>query len=249
MQQLSPAEVVVAQGDRSGVERWFYIGTALVALGITVVAFTPSIIDSTSRRAPLTPLVMLHAALFGAWLILYLVQALLAATQRLRLHRRLGTAAVMLAIAMLVVGYQSTMAMVRRGFDLSGDLSVTGSALDQTVFQLGGLANFGVLVGAALIFRGRPAVHKRLMVLALFGALIGAPLAHLLGHFRVPGPVIVPIMAILLFSHAIHDRLSRGRMHPVAFWGALIVFVELNVFATVIGPSAAWQQMVAWLAA
>jgi hypothetical protein len=42
----------------------------MVALAIAVAGFAPSIIDQTSRRAPLTPLVVAHGAVFAAWLLI-----------------------------------------------------------------------------------------------------------------------------------------------------------------------------------
>ena len=39
------------------------------------------------------------------------------------LHRRLGLAGASLAIGLVVSGYMATVQMVRRGFDLSGDLT------------------------------------------------------------------------------------------------------------------------------
>jgi hypothetical protein len=48
---------------------------------------------------------------------------------------------------MMVVGYQTSIEMVRRGFDLSGHLSKFGPALLNTTFQLIGIPLFGGLGG------------------------------------------------------------------------------------------------------
>jgi len=247
MRQETTAGLVHAVGVHPGVERWFYIGTAFVALAIVVAGFAPSIVDQASRRGPLTLLAAAHGALFTAWLILYLIQTSLAAAGRIALHRRFGATAAGLAIMMVLVGYQTTIVMARRGFDLSGDLDAARDPLQNMVFPLGNLVDFSVLVGVALRYRRRPAVHKRLMLLAVFGALMPAPLAHLLGHFGANGALIVPILAALLFSSAVHDRVRHGRVHPVSLWVGIVLFLLANVRAVVIGPSAAWHRFAAWL--
>ena len=55
----------------------FYVGSAIALLAIAIVAFVPGMIDSSSRRGPLTLLAAVHAAAFFGWLVLYLVQTVL----------------------------------------------------------------------------------------------------------------------------------------------------------------------------
>ena len=151
---------------------------------------------------------------------------------------------------MVLTGYATAVAMARRGFDLSGDLRVEGDPIGQMVFQLGDLVTFSVLVGAALWWLRRPEAHKRLMMLATLGGLMAAPLAHLLGHFpavRDRPPAIMLPLAALYFSCAAHDRLTRGRIHPVSLWVAIALLVSANLRAAVIGPSPAWRQFTTWL--
>jgi len=95
---------------------------------------------------------------------------------------------------MIPLGYLTSIAMVRRGFDLSGDLRVDHDPAYEVVFPLGDLFTFVVLLTAALSYRRHPDMHKRLMLFANI-ALMPAPLAHLIGHVRwlaaLPGAIIV----------------------------------------------------------
>ena len=94
-------------------------------------------------------------------------------------------------------------------------------------------ANFGILTGLGLSFRHRPAVHKRLMLLAL-GVLVLTPLIHLSGHLigRWPGlyaPLNLGIFIAanaLPFSVAVHDKVSDGRVHPISLWVPVLLIVE-----------------------
>ena len=169
---------------RASADHRFYVSSAIVALVVAMVAFAPGLLDASSRRGPLTPLAALHSATFTGWLILYLTQTLLASRGNLRLHRRLGVAGAVLAPVMMVVGYQTTIEMVRRGFDLSGDLERLGPIMLNTSFQILGMPIFGGLVLAALLYRRRPDIHKRLMWLTIPAALIGAPVAHIRRSLR-----------------------------------------------------------------
>jgi hypothetical protein len=230
---------------------------------LSVVGFGPSLLDQSRRNAPSSPLVAAHGIATGAWLLLFLTQAILVATRRTAVHRRLGAIGPVLAAVMIVVGYVAIIEFGRRGYDLSGDvtraLSRTGSRRPDPaglLFPLAGFLNFGVLAAAGLWYRHRPGVHKRLMLLAVV-PLAGEPVIHLVGHLtghwpslRGAGiPVSVPITILLLSASAIHDRLSRGCIHPVSLWVPIGLFAWQNVLVLVVLPSAAWHQFAAWLIA
>ena len=246
--QVPTAGPVFATPTRNvSAEHPFYVGSAIIALAIALAAFLPGIIDPASRRGPLTPLIGLHAAVFSGWLILYLVQTVLASTGNIRLHRRLGVLGSVLAVAMIVIGYRTTIEMVRRGFDVSGDLERLGPVILQTSFQLWGLAVFGVLVLAAVLNRRRPDVHKRLMWMTI-PPLLGAPVVHAIGHFGLP-LVVAPLANLtLLAANPLYDRIVIGRMHRVSLWGGVLLIIFANFLAVVVSPHPAWQRFVLWLA-
>ena len=230
--------------------RRFYVGMGLTALGIVLVGFGPGLWNTGDRKAPLSLAVGLHAGVFTAWLLLFIAQATLVGRGRMGIHRGLGYVGAALAVLMIVTGYNTAIEMTRRGFDLSGDLDAASDPFGQMVFQLGDLLSFGVLVGAGIWYRRRPEVHKRLLLLATVGSLMGAPLAHLLSHFpalRGTPAILVPL-AMLYSAHAVHDRFYRGRIHPVSLWGAIALFVWANLRAAVIGPSTPWREFARWLA-
>jgi hypothetical protein len=110
---------------------------------------------------------------------------------------------------------------------------------------------FGILAGAGLFYRNRPAVHKRFMLLALLGGLTNTPVAHLIGHWSALQPwaaIIFPVSTLAFLSaSAVYDKVSQGRIHPVSLWGAVLVFVTGGVFFSVIQPSAGWRELTTWL--
>ena len=226
----------------------FYVTMSFVAIAIATAGFLPGLLNSAGRLAPVTPLVAVHGVVSFAWLILFFVQTALVTAGRTDLHRRLGIATAALIIPMIMLGYFSAIAMTRRGFDLSGDLNIKSNPLFQLIFPLGDLVVFGGLAGAALLFRRRPEVHKRLMLMGVMGPLMVAPVAHFTGHNLRSAPnAFIPIFGVLLLVPAIYDRIRFGSFHPVTLWGGLAIFFFGNIRATMIGPSTAWHEFAAWL--
>jgi hypothetical protein len=243
------------------VERWFYISAALFMILLSLVGFGPSVIDQSSRNAPSTLLVMAHGMAVGAWLLLFLTQAILVATGRTAFHRRLGTIGPVLALLIVIVGSIVLINFARRGYDFSGDviraLSRTGSARFNPaalLFPLNELLSFGVLVGAGLWYRHRADIHKRLILLAMVPILV-EPILHLVGHLAVRWPTLRGmgttisgvVMLLLLSTSAVYDRLSRRHIHPVSLWVPIALFAWQIILVVVVFPSAAWRKFVAWL--
>jgi hypothetical protein len=247
MQAITATRAPASAQRRRSADHLFYTGSALVLLALAIVAFVPGLIDGSSRRGPITVLAAVHGAAFFGWLILFLVQTLLAGSGSLHLHRRLGIVGIVLAIVMIVIGYRTTIAMVGRGYDLSGDLERLGPVVLQTSFQLCGLVVFGGLVLAAVLNRRSPDVHKRLMWLATSG-LIGAPVAHAAGHYGLPFVILPLANFATLAANPVFDRIAHGRTHPVSLWGAVCLLIFSNVMAVFVSPSPAWQRFVLWLA-
>jgi hypothetical protein len=225
--------------------RRFYVGMGIVAILVVLIGFSDSITGGVTGRRSLTPLVHIHAAIFLSWLILFAVQSGLVSAGRTAVHRRLGTTSVVLGVAMLWVGFETAVAGARRGYPGNGD------PLGFMIHPLGDLLSFAVLFGAGLWHRRRAEVHKRLMLLATVGAMMNAPLSHLNGRLPEamkanPLSFLLP-MVLLLGASGVYDRLSRGRIHPVSLWGAILLFAWGNVRELVIGPSRMWHQIADFL--
>jgi len=240
------------------VERWYFTGMAIVMLVVSIAGFMPAIVHPVGRRAPLTLLAAVHGIVFLAWLLLFLAQSLLVATRRVGWHRRLGLTSIFLLALIIPLSYATTVGMVRRGFDLSGDQHVDPhpqlvGGLDgytASVFNFVGLLGFAILAIAAILYRGRPEIHKRLMLFANF-ELMGPPITHLIGHISrqalTPAMVLVPF-ALFLLAGVARDYLVDKRIHPLTACLAIGMFVSFPLQGALIGPSAAWHHFVGWLA-
>lgn len=236
--------------EKTAVERWFFTFIASTMLAIAVIGFVPSIVHTAGRRAPLSALAAAHGAVFFGWLLIFLVQSRLVATRRMKLHRRVGLAAGFTLVLMVTLGFAATASMVRRGFDLSGDLRIDHDPLYESIFPFGDLLVFCGLAVAALACRRRPEIHKRLMLFANI-ALMGAPLAHFIGHTprlaALPPAIILVPMAMLLSAAVLRDYLLNKRVHPLTLTLALAMFATGPLRAGLVGPSPAWHHFASWL--
>lgn len=247
----SLAAQINASRTRAATERWFFTAFACAMIAVAIAGFLPSLVHTGTRRAPLSPLAAVHGIVFFIWLGSFLVQARLVASRHIDAHKRVGVAACFVAALMIPLGYVTCISMVRRGFDLSGDLRIEHDPAYEVIFPLGDLLMFAVLVTAAIAFRRRPDIHKRLMLFANI-ALMPAPLAHLIGHVpslaSLPAAIILIPITFFLAGAVLRELLLRTGVHPLTWALAAGIFVSGPLEAGVIGPSAAWHGFVNWLA-
>jgi hypothetical protein len=256
MSQQTTIEIApAAPAKHRLIKRWFFINVALFMILFSIIAFAPEMIDTSVRNVPLPlpPLAATHAIVSTGFLLLLLSQPTLVATGRTDLHRRLGIVGAVLAVAFVVITYLAGVEVVRRGFPVAGDPGLP-PGLSRAAFVLApnvSLLVFGILLGAALYYRHRPDVHKRLMLLAVLGGLTSTPVAHLVGYWSVLQPwagMIFPLSAVVFLSvSAVYDRAVIGRIHPVSLWVPLAVFVSQSIFFNAIVPSAAFRSFAEWL--
>lgn len=224
-------------------EHRFFTSLAVAMLGVTVAGFARSylLVPSWGLPAgalPLTALVHLHAAVAFGWCLLFVLQSWLVATGRTIQHRQVGRVGVAWYVLLVGLGpFVATHAAAR-----------SGAPPDELAFlavSAGNVVAYTALFGAALHWRRRPAVHKRLMVLGMV-AMLTAPFGRLLTLPYQLDHVIGPGLAVV--SLAWWDRRSLARLHPVtAYGGAAILLWELlpNTYM----HSAWWTATARWLLA
>ncbi len=235
----------VGPGRAAGIskERVFFSSMAIAMALIAFVGFAPSYYLKAHFGAPpaLTPLLHWHGAAFTLWLVLLITQTSLVASGRVAVHRKLGVVGLVLAASMMVLG--GAVAITRAG---EGALGPPG--IPPLVFlavPLATLVVFPALFGAAIYFRRRPDIHKRLILIATM-ELITAAIARLPGVVSL-GPLgFFGLTDVLIAIIAIYDYRTRGRIHPATLWGGLFLIVSQPVRLFVSG-TAAWQSIAVWM--
>jgi len=222
-------------------DRKFYTGIAIAMLLTALFGFSRTyffgLISGHARtitgRVPNTT-VHLHALLFVSWLVLFIVQTSLIATHRVKVHRKLGYFGVALAAAMIVVGGRTAVESARLGAAPPGANSWSFIAI-----PFGDIATFAIFVIAAVLSRNNKDRHKRLMILAS-ACLMAAPLARFPGVLAIGALFSYVLMLLFPIAGAVYDRRSRGRVHPVYWWGLALIVVGVMVRVALLGSST-WQ--------
>jgi hypothetical protein len=228
-------------------QRWFWLAGALFAALVVFVGFSPTFYLRNLFGTPqLSALKLVHGTVFSAWVVLFVAQTWLVATNRRGTHRVLGAFGALLLVAMCVAGYRMAIESGRSGFTPD---PAKVSALSFMAVPLFDLGVFALLVSAALVLRARSDWHKRLMLVATL-SLLPPAIARMALQFP-PLPVL-PIAfggtALVIVAAMVLDRVTLRRLHPATLWGGLIVILSLPG-RLLIASTQAWQDFAAWLIA
>jgi len=209
-----------------------YVGLALMIAAIVFVGFSRSFYGTFIENATHPWIIHVHAAVYVGWLALLVAQTVLAARGDIATHRRVGNFGIVygalvwilgmiVAIAMPVINVHSGLWPMERGEQF-------------LAIPLGDMALFGGFFGAAIAYRRRPEIHKRLIILAAVAVMFAAVgraltnVAVLLGDPEAPlGGV--PARLLLWYSPVLvamaHDLVTRRRIHPVYWIGVVAMAV------------------------
>ena len=189
--------------------------------------------------ATLLPIVHLHAALFTMWLVVFVLQNMLVLAGRTDVHRRLGPWAVGLAGPMLIVGTLTAGAVTRRG-----DRGIPGVEFADPggflLLNVAAVTIFFVLAIAGWYWRRNSQVHKRLMLMAVTGALVGPGASRLPFASGRPG-VIAPIVIGFMLAGPAYDLVTRRRVHPVYLWSLALAVLGLPPVVALFAATPAWH--------
>ena len=226
-------------------ERRFYSGIAFAILFAVFVGFSRSFflkpVPFVDHPAPPEPIFIIHGLLFSAWIVLFSVQAKLVAHGNVRLHRKFGAWGAVLAVALVVLGVMAGIVAARRpGSFINNPVP----PLQFLIVPLAGIALFGAFVAAAIVRRGDPQAHKRLMLIGTLQMVMPAiarwPVLSTLGPLAFFG-----LTDAFLIALAIFDFRTRGKLHPVTLWGGTVTILAQPAILVISGTSA-WLDFARW---
>ncbi|MCA8952635.1 MAG: hypothetical protein KDE27_24190 [Planctomycetes bacterium] len=204
---------------------------ALLMIALIVAGFGGRALARGETSPPAPAILIPHAICIGAWYLLFLLQAAWIGRRRLRLHRAIGYASPLLAVAVLWTG----VAIMAANYRLKGNAPLV-------FFNALNLTQFAGLFSAAIATVRRPAVHKRLMLYASI-AMLPPALVRLVQALGLPdATAVLPIIALWLPGPC-HDRRTLGRVHG-ATWIGIGVIAFGVVIGGPIGFSTGWAELV-----
>ena len=208
-------------------ERRFFLIMA-IAIAVTVISgFTLNAARMHWTLLELPAQVHLHAAVFTAWILLYVVQNWLIVRGSITRHRQLGVLGAGIAAAMVALGIVTTVMAVEQ--HRVPPFFPPGVFL---VLDVLGIVGFGILTAWAIALRKQAAWHKRLMlcgtILVMSPALGRILPMPLLGSYA---PLAVfASMAVYVIVGMLFDVRAHGRVHPAYWWGAgVLVVTQMSV--------------------
>jgi hypothetical protein len=219
-------------------DRSFYFGMSLLMAAVVGFGFSytigPNLLHPTTPRPAI---LYLHAPLFSAWVLFFIVQTALVRGRHVALHRRLGWVGLGLGIAIPIVGVATAIGMTRFRVREGG-----ADALPGIIVPLWDMAAFSVAFALAFWWRRFPESHRRLMLIAsatLTAAAFG----------RFPSPLIADTwfyggVDLLVLVGVARDQLITGRVHPVYRYGLpLLVAGQLVAMSPAVRNSPLWLSL------
>jgi hypothetical protein len=229
---------------RTRAPRRLYVGLALLAIAIVVAGFWRTYFGPLLAGTVDAPsIIHFHAAIYVGWLAIFLTQVVLAATGRVAAHMKLGRIAIGYGVLVIAAGLLAAFGMfvlrVRAGEAADAQSRLVGPLLDMLVFA--------PVFAAAIYYRRRPELHKRLMIVATTALLIAA-----VGRIPFPADLRRPLVYLLWTSPILvamaHDFWRQRRVHPVYLLGLVVLVLEGPVSRRIIGTSDQWADLAARLA-
>ena len=238
---------MVEASPRVKSDRHFYSSAAVVILIVTLVGFHPFYLAgegmSGRKVSPqLFPLVLAHGALMTAWVVLFLVQALLISTRHRRLHMKLGWGAIAVAAGVAITGLMVAVQSVRP----VPQVPFWGMAYRQFLLvMLAEVAVFTGFVVAGVLSRRQPQIHRAMMLLASLSILAGAtvrmpilfPVFGESGWMGIFGPIFT-LGAGFLLARTLTRRVIDGWLAA-----GYAVMVLIYACASEFAVSDAWSDL------
>lgn len=236
---MSPAAV------QRGAEHRFFSAMSVLAAVVIVTGFANTYGPKVLGGTPVPAIIHVHAAVFASWLVLFVAQTLLVLNGHIKLHQQVGAWGMALAGLMLVVGVLTAISAARLGHRGIPGVEFP-DAEGFLLLNLSATVVFSVLVAVAWIYRRQPQIHKRLMLMATMGGLIGPGASRLplvAGHT----PAIGALVMAFLLAGPIYDLVTRRRIHPAYIGGFVLALFVLPPVAAVLASSQAWHRIAASL--
>jgi hypothetical protein len=228
------------------IDRWIYVFMSAWFIVIVLVGFIPDAMMKVAMvkagaRPPFPPILHIHAALMGSFLLLLLAQTWLMATGRRALHMQLGVLGMVLAAALVVVGFILAPTMYYQVWGganfgpppvraaLAPVLPILENIL---LLQIAAGIMFALFITIALSARARDAgLHKRMVVLA-----IAVPLGAAIDRMNwLPSTAASPLSTDLYVLLAVSpmfiwDVIRNRRVHEAyLIWLPVFVVVSATV--------------------
>ena len=213
--------------------RLFYVALALLVCAIVATGFGPRFYAVLVLGESRPWIIHVHGVVYVGWLVILVTQSVLAARGRIALHRRLGNFGIAYGVLVILVGL--LVSFIAPALHVRAGEWTMDQAAGFLPIPLGDMVLFGSAFGAAIAYRRRPEIHKRLMLLAAV-ALMFAAVGRV--WFVNTMSVELPLWYSPVLVAMGYDLYKRRRIHPVYIIG--IVVMAAGLVRIPFGQSETW---------
>jgi len=204
------------------VDRYFYFFFSLVVAGIVVAGFSQTVDRNLFHAAPPRPVLLwIHGAAFSGWVVFFILQSALVRVRKVSVHRTLGWFGAVLGAMMVTLG--AVIAVVMGRFDALQLHQPDPAFLSIPFFDI---MSFGTLLGLAIVWRGKPEMHRRFLVLATC-CLLSAPFGrfdYLFNH-----ALFYVCLDVVMLLGVARDLLVDRRVHKVYLYAIPALMIGQNL--------------------
>ena len=227
-------------------DRRLFLSAAILFPLLIFIGFAPTYyLKGLFGTRPLpSNLVHLHGLVMTAWVVLFVVQVRLISAKQVRLHQTLGYAGIGLAALILMTGLPTALRAAKFG---STSTPPDVPPLSFLLIPVVDLVMFAMFFGAAIVYRRRPADHKRLMLLTAINfippaiARIPIPALQAWGPLWFFGfPTAIALLCVVL------DARRHGRVNRMFVLGTVLLLVSYVARIALMGTPA-WITVATWL--
>lgn len=219
-----------------------YLPATILVIAIAFIGFWPTYFGPALQgRVDVPPVIHLHAFIYVTWLALFATQVTLAATGRVKLHMQLGRWIMAYGVLLVIGGLMAA----AQGFGTRLATEDVFRAQRWLFGILRDLVFFVPFLVAGWIYRAKPEIHKRLMIMAT--AILVLPAVSRMTFLGTPVPLwkfmlVWPMPVYLLM---IHDFYKKRLIHPVYLIGLATMFTMRLILP--FGSSHTWQVLAGWI--
>jgi uncharacterized membrane protein YozB (DUF420 family) len=221
--------------------RFFFVFMVALSVAILSLAFVPEFIRYAQGAFPIAPIVHVHAAIMGAWILAFVMQVFLGIKGKIVQHQRAGRIAFAIGwlacVSMIFVEWRAMLV-----HPLPDQLPPYDEFLAGPYLYL----TFAIFLAWAFHERRRPMWHKRLMLFAFFLSL-GAAVQRYVWLPMTDSPagywaVAAFLDVCLLVPLVTFDLVTlRGRLHPATLRGMAVLFLAQTIVLSLWG-SLEWRE-------
>lgn len=228
---------ITRQRERTGFMRFYFVFLGILYMSVALAGFTPSYQAHFAGEYYIFPIAHVHGALMAILLLLFVVQTYFVASNSIPLHRKVGTASLVIA----PLAWISMLLATRRPL-IADVLPIDHFLFDVLLVQLMLIILFPLLFVWGMLSRRKPQIHRRVMVFLVVIILQVAidrmrwlPSFNLPKHFGSDIYVYLLLLPLLIF-----DLITLRRIHKITLI-CLAILITAHFAVSLLFESPGWH--------